>query len=59
VKEETLSSKQIHVFPFISIFFWRPGSDMVSQNFQVSSDYGCDMLIFVYFPKMFLFNSKE
>ena len=28
---------------------------MLSQNFQVSSDYACDMLIFVCFPKFFIF----
>ena len=28
---------------------------MLSQNFQVSSDYACDMLIFVCFPNFFIF----
>ena len=28
---------------------------MLSQNFQVSSDYACDILIFVCFPNFFIF----
>ena len=28
---------------------------MLSQNFQVSSDYACDMLVFVCFPNFFIF----
>ena len=34
----------------LAYIFWRSGLDMLSQNFQVSSDYACDMLIFVCFP---------
>ena len=30
---------------------------MLSKNFQVSSNYACDMLIFVYFPKMYIFKN--
>ena len=31
---------------------------MLSQNSQVSSDYACDMLIFVCFPNFFIFFQK-
>ena len=43
----------LHVFFLLAYIFWRSGSDMLSQNFQVSSDYACDMLIFVCFPNFF------
>ena len=39
----------------LAYIFWRSGSDMLSQNFQVSSDYACDMVIFVCFPNFFIF----
>ena len=32
---------------------------MLSQNFQVSSDYACDMLIFVCFPNLFIFIQRN
>ena len=44
-------------FFLLAYIFWRSGSDMLSQNFQVSSDYACDMLIFYVF-RIFLSLSK-
>ena len=43
----------------LAYIFWRSGSDMLSQNFQVSSDYACDMLIFVCFPNCFIFIQRK
>ena len=45
----------IHVFFLLAYIFWKSGSDMLSQNFKVSSDYACDMLTFVCFPNFFIF----
>ena len=41
----------IHVFFVYAYKFCRSGWDMPSQNFQVNSNYACDMLIFAYISK--------